>query len=329
MITFIDLFCGIGGFRLALEELKAKCVFSAEVNTHACLMYEENFHENPYCDVTEIKEKELPEFDILCAGFPCQAFSRAGKQKGFDDVRGTLFFDICRIVKEKQPKVIFLENVKNLIIHDKGNTFKTILRHLDELNYEISYEVLSAKDFGVPQHRERIIIVGIRKDLNYSFDFKNIERNSVSSMIAFLDNTLNDYLKPEEYTIIDKQYQKTQIKSGLKFVGYRNKNIRTNGVLENTLHLSRAHKQCNRIYDSMGIHPTLSSQESSGRYFIYHQQKVRKLSLDECFRFMGFPQNFKKVGSKSNLYSRIGNSVCVPMIKSVGREIINVLQKTQ
>lgn len=326
MITFIDLFCGIGGFRLALEDVGAKCLLSAEVNPHACLVYEENFKENPYCDVTKIEEKNLPNFDILCAGFPCQAFSRAGKQKGFDDVRGTLFFDICRIVKEKQPKVIFLENVKNLTIHDKGNTFKTILKHLDELNYSISYEVLSAKDFGIPQHRERIIIVGIRKDLKKTFDFQKIQKQPVSSMKQFLEISTSDKLSIDEYTIIDKSYQKIQKKSGLKFVGYRNKKIRSKGVLENTLHLSRAHKQCNRIYDSEGIHPTISSQETSGRYFIYDNNEVRKLSLDECFKFMGFPNNFKKIGSKSNLYSRIGNSVCVPMIRAVAKEIINNLK---
>lgn len=327
MITFIDLFCGIGGFRLALEKNGATCVFSAEINEHACSMYKENFLDDSYCDITTLDAKNIPDFDVLCAGFPCQAFSRAGRQKGFLDTRGTLFFDICRIVKDKKPKVLLLENVKNLIIHDKGNTFKTIQENIKSLGYTLSWKILTAKDFNVPQNRERIILVAVRNDINKIFDFERLTLHPCLSLEPFLDKVSpSSYLNNDEYTLLSQSSIKQQ-KSGLIFVGYRNKNIRKTGVLENTLHLSRSHKQCNRIYSSTGTHPTLSSQESSGRYFIYHDNKVRKLTLNECFKIMGFPHDFKKVGSQSNLYARIGNSVCVSMIDAVFQQIkIQILE---
>lgn len=145
MFKFIDLFAGIGGFRLALESLGGECVFSAEINPHACEMYQANYGENPKNDITKIDPKTIPDFDILCAGFPCQAFSIAGKQKGFEEARGTLFFDICKVLNEKKPKVVFLENVKNLKIHDNGNTLKVILSSLENLGYTVSYQVLKCK----------------------------------------------------------------------------------------------------------------------------------------------------------------------------------------
>lgn len=319
---FIDLFCGIGGFRVALESIGGECVFSAEINDHACKMYEANFGDNPKCDITKLDEKTIPDFDILCAGFPCQPFSISGKKEGFlDKTRGTLFFDIVRILKEKKPKVFFLENVKNLEIHDNGNTLKVILESLNSIGYTISYKVLNAKDFSVPQNRERIILVGSRE--KKQFNFEKVIKTPSKPMKDYLDKKgAFEYLEKDEYTLIDKQYVKTQEKSGLIFVGYRNKPIRKNGVRENTLHLSRVHRQVNRIYDAKGMHPTISSQEKSGRYFVYHKKKVRKLTMNECFKFFGFPDDFKKIGKDSLLYERIGNSVCVPMIKAIGVEII-------
>lgn len=316
-IKFIDLFAGIGGFRLALESLNAKCVFSAEIDPHAIEMYKENFKDNPACDITKLDPKDIPDFDILCAGFPCQAFSISGKQKGFSDTtRGTLFFDICRILKQKQPKAFILENVSNLEKHDKGNTLFVMINSLNDLGYFVSYKVLNAKDFGVPQNRERIIIIGSKS--RKVFDFDLLKKSPVTSMHDFLDKSGDfEYLKDAQYTLLDKQHIKTQPKSGLIFIGYRNKAIRTNGVKEGTMHLSRVHKQPNRIYSSLGIHPTLASQEQSGRYFILLDNKVRKLTIDECYRFMGFPNDFKKIGSKAKQLERIGNSVCVPMIKEV------------
>lgn len=319
---YIDLFSGIGGFRLALDNIGAECVFSSEIDRHAIDMYKENFGDDSKCDITNLDPSILPDFDILCAGFPCQAFSISGKQKGFHDVtRGTLFFDIVRILEEKHPRAFILENVQNLEKHDKGNTLFVMIKTLNELGYSVSYKVLNAKNFGVPQNRERIIIVGSNN--NKVFDFERIKTNPVSSMKSFLDREGDfEYLKSDEYTLIDKNQIRYQ-RSGLLFCGYRNKKIRTTGVREGTEYLSRVHKQPNRIYSSEGVHPTIASQEQSGRYFIYHDGKVRKLTLNECYKFMGFPSNFKMVGTKAKLYERIGNSVCVSMIQSISKEVIN------
>lgn len=316
---FIDLFAGIGGFRLALERIGFECVFSAEIDKHACEVYKENFGDDPYCDITKLDAKIIPDFDLLCAGFPCQAFSISGKMKGFyDDTRGTLFFDICRILKEKQPKAFILENVQNLEKHDSGNTLRVMLDNLHQLGYTVNYQVLNAREFNSPQNRERIILIGNREGIH--FDFSLIEKQEPKAMKYYLDKEGDfEYLKPEEYTLIE-QY-KQQPKSGLIFIGYRNKKMRTVGVREGTEHLSRVHKQPNRIYSSEGAHPTIASQETSGRYWIYHEGKVRKLTQDECFRFMGFPCNFKRVGLKSKLYERIGNSVCVNMIEAIGIQV--------
>lgn len=321
-LKYIDLFSGIGGFRLALDSLGAECVFSSEIDNHAITMYKENFGDNSECDITKLDPFVLPEFDILCAGFPCQSFSICGKQKGFEDAtRGTLFFDIVRILKVKKPLAFILENVQNLEKHDKGNTLFVMIKMLNELGYSVSYRVLNAKDFGVPQNRERIIIVGCNE--NKVFNFDRVKMNKVSSMKKFLDKEAEfEFLNPDEYTLLDNKEIRCQ-KSGLIFCGYRNKKIRTIGVREGTEHLSRVHKQPNRIYSSDGVHPTIASQEQSGRYFIYDEGKVRKLTLNECFKFMGFPDDFKMVGTKAKLYERIGNSVCVPMIKSVAEEVIN------
>lgn len=320
-MRFIDLFAGIGGFRLGFEREGFECVFSCEIDDHAASMYESNFGENPKCDITTLDPAIIPEFEILLAGFPCQSFSVCGFQKGFYDTRGTLFFDICRILEEKKPKYFVLENVQNLATHDKGNTLTVMLHSLHELGYTVSYKVLNARDFGVPQNRTRIIIIG--NNDGSTFDFNRLKETPVDSMIPFLDKTGEfEFLSADEYTLIPEEHIKTQ-KSGLRFIGYRNKKIRTTGVREGTHHLSRVHKQPNRIYSAEGIHPTIASQETSGRYWIYVDKQVRKLTLDECYRFMGFPENFKKVGPLGQQYQRVGNSICIPMVQAVAKEIKN------
>lgn len=327
-MKFIDLFAGIGGFRLGMEKAGFTCVFSAEIDQHASEMYIGNYNENPKCDITKLDASSIPDFDVLCAGFPCQAFSISGKQKGFyDETRGTLFFDICRILEEKKPRAFILENVKNLTTHDKGRTFAVMTSALSKLGYSVQYKVLNARDFGVPQNRERIVLVGNRE--GKTFNFGNIIEQPVTSMRPFLDKpdtSTFDYLDKSEYTLIDSKYIKRQEKSGLIFVGYRNKKTRSAGTRPNTEHLSRVHKQPNRIYSVDGIHPTLPSQESSGRFYIYDGVSVRKLTLDECFRFMGFPEDFHKIGNKSQLYNRIGNSICVNMVASVATELHHMLE---
>lgn len=313
--TFIDLFAGIGGFRLALQGLNGKCVFSSEYNTFAQKAYELNFGEVPFGDITKFDLEKIPPHDVLCAGFPCQPFSISGKMKGFEDTRGTLIYYVFKIIELRQPKVVFLENVKHLIYHNKKRTLATIIQHLKELGYTVSAKLLNASDYGVPQNRERIILV-CHKDK--SFDFNAIQKQPKPVLRDFLENEGEFEFINEPYTILEERRQQD---SGLIFAGYRNKKIRKAGVRPGTEHLSRVHKQPNRIYSSDGTHPALPSQESSGRFWIWHEGKVRKLTIRECYRIMGFPEEFKFIYSKSELYKQVGNSVCVPMIKAIGEQI--------
>ncbi len=317
-IKFIDLFCGIGGIRLGMEESGFECVMSSDINIECQKTYFENFGEEPTGDIKEINEKDVPTHDILCAGFPCQPFSISGKQKGFEDTRGTLFFEICRIINEKKPPVVFLENVKHLVHHDHGKTLRTIIENLEELGYQVSWRVLNGADYGVPQNRERIIIIG---SLKGKFDFDALQKQPRGRLLDFLDESGEfEYLEPEEYTLLENPKQ--QPGSGLIFAGYRNKSIRKVGVRPGTEHLSRVHKQPNRIYSVMGVHPTLPSQETSGRYFVLTtDNRVRKLTISECWRIMGFPESYKKISATGEQYKQLGNSVCVPMIAAVAKEI--------
>ena len=319
-ITFIDLFCGIGGIRLGMNHAGFSCIMSSDMNIECQRTYNANFGEVPQGDITLIDEKSVPKHDILCAGFPCQPFSISGKQKGFEDTRGTLFFDICRIINAKKPSVVFLENVKHLVHHNHGRTLDVILSKLEELGYIVSWRILNGSDFGVPQNRERIIIIG---SLKGEFDFNRLKTKPRGRLLDFLDKKGTfEYLKSEEYTLLENPKQ--QPASGLIFAGYRNKSIRKVGVRPGTIHLSRVHKQPNRIYSVYGTHPTLPSQETSGRYFILTEDnRVRKLTLDECWRIMGFPESYKKVSATGEQYRQLGNSVCVPMIAAVADEVKN------
>lgn len=320
-ITFIDLFAGIGGIRQGFERNGYECVFSSEINEACQKIYELNYGEKPYGDITQIAANSIPDFDVLCAGFPCQPFSICGKKKGFDDTRGTLFFDICRIVEAKKPTVIFLENVKNLINHDSGNTFNVICSKLHSLGYNVTYKILNSRDFGVAQSRERIIIVATSKR---SFDFDKVQYLPRITLNDILEQEGTfDYLSEDEYTLIPPNLIHTQEKTGLIFCGYRNKGTWKKGTRPNTEHLSRCHRQPNRIYSTNGIHPTIPSQETSGRFFIYipKKNKVRKLTIRECYCLMGFPNDFKIDKNKGNAYKQIGNSVVIPMIQEIAKEI--------
>lgn len=316
---FIDLFAGIGGFRLAFEQAQYQCVYSCEINEYCQKVYYNNFDECPDNDVTQINPDTLPDFDVLTAGFPCQPFSICGKKKGFNDTRGTLFFYICQIIAAKQPQAVILENVKHLIHHQQGKTLETIIYALEDLEYLVDYQLLNAKDFGVPQHRERIVIIATR---HKKFDFNLIQQQKpIPKLREFLDKTGNfDYLHSKEYTLIDNP--KEQL-SGLIFVGYRNKGIWKTGIRPNTEHLSRVHRQPNRIYSIDGVHPTLPSQETSGRFFIYipEENAVRKLTIDECYRIMGFPKDFIMDNRLSEAYKQIGNSICIPLFHQIAIQV--------
>jgi DNA (cytosine-5)-methyltransferase 1 len=317
---YIDLFSGIGGFRQAFDSRGFACVFSSEINETCQEVYENNYGEKPFGDIALINPNEIPNHDVLTAGFPCQPFSICGKKKGFEDTRGTLFFNICKIIEAKQPKVVMLENVKHLIHHDKGNTIKVILESLEDLNYHVTYKLLNSINFEVPQNRERLIILATK---DKRFDFKKINYSyKLYALKDFLDKDGDfEFLDKSEYTMIDNP--KIQA-SGLIFVGYRNKGIWKKGIRPNTEHLSRVHRQPNRIYSDLGVHPTIPSQETSGRFFIHLSDSnvVRKLTINECYKIMGFPDNFIKHQSKAECYKQIGNSVCVPMIAKLADNIL-------
>jgi len=315
---FIDLFAGIGGFRKGFEDTGFKCVFTSEINKACQEVYEKNFGEKPFGDITKIDPIDIPNFDVLLGGFPCQPFSISGKKMGFEDTRGTLFFDICQIIDKKQPSVVVLENVKHLVHHDKGRTFTVIIKSLMDLGYNVTHKILNAKDFGLPQNRERIFIIATK---NHYFNFAKLEKKKPVILRDFLDKDGDfEFIDKSEYTLIETPKKQ---ESGLLFVGYRNKNTWKNGVRENTEHLSRVHRQPNRIYSIDGTHPTIPSQETAGRFFIYIPEldAVRKLTINECYKIMGFQSNFIKHSNIGEQYKQIGNSVAIPVIRAIAESI--------
>lgn len=311
-ITFIDLFCGIGGFRLALESFGAQCLFSIDNNKQAVNTYDINFNANSFGDITTLNEAEIPKHDILCAGFPCQAFSISGKQKGFDDTRGTLFFDVVRIANYHKPKILFLENVGNLKNHDKGRTFKVIKNTLRSIGYNIYYEILNASKFGVPQARKRIYIIAIRKDIdNHNFKFPQETNELISIKDILLPNDeCEEFMLKKEYELDEnkiKKYKKIQ-----------NKPLRIGTVNKGA--------QGDRIYSENGHAITLSAEGGgngarTGLYYV--DGKIRKLHPRETARLMGFPENYIINPSVNQAHKQFGNSVIVDMIQYITKEIVD------
>ncbi|WP_414527249.1 DNA cytosine methyltransferase [Nodularia chucula] len=318
-LKFADLFAGIGGFRLAFEQAEYQCVFSCEIDQACQQVYLNNFGDKPESDIRKIDLENLPYFDVLTAGFPCQPFSICGHRKGFHDTRGTLFFHICEIIEHIHPPVVVLENVKHILHHDQGRTLEVILYSLEDMGYIVNYEIVNSRDFGLPQNRERVIFVATK---SRKFNFQSLKKSDrFPKLKEFLCSSGKfEYLNPEEYTMIDNPKEQ---QSGLIFVGYRNKSIWKTGVRPNTEHLSRVHHQPNRIYSIEGVHPTIPSQETSGRFFIYipEENAVRKLTLRECYKIMGFPDNFKTHSNLAECYKQIGNSVCIPLIYELANQI--------
>lgn len=318
--TFIDLFAGIGGFHQALKELGGRCVAACEIDDQARETYLANHKitlEEFHSDIYDVNPDKIPDHDLLCAGFPCQPFSISGKQKALNDDRSNVIDSLLNIIRIKKPTMVMLENVKHIKHVNKGAAFKYIIESLEALDYKVSYDLLNAKNFGVPQNRERWIFIGVLD--NEEFKFKLRKKKSVV-LNEIIESEGNFSYLDEPFTLIENPKKQP---SGLVFCGYRNKKIRVNGVRQGTEHLSRVHKQPNRIYSVNGIHPTIPSQESSGRFWILLQNgKVRKMTVKECFRIMGFKDNFIKPVSDGSLYKQIGNSVCVPMVKSVSRSLL-------
>lgn len=317
---FIDLFAGIGGFHLALSSYGAKCVFASEWDKYASNTYHKNFGIKPDGDITKIEVEDIPPHDILCGGFPCQAFSISGKQKGFEDTRGTLFFDIARIVQQHQPKVLFLENVKNLLKHDSGNTLKTITKTLKELHYSVFYQVLNSSNFGLPQNRERLYIVAFHTTLNIDeFQFPK----PINTPIC-LEQILED--KPENAKIIERNdieiYKNYSISNSL-FSDFE--------LLNKPIQIGKVNKggQGERIYHPLGHAITLSAYgggvgAKTGLYLI--DGKIRKLSPRECARVQGFPENFIIDNSITQAYKQFGNSVSVNVLQYIIKEIASNLK---
>lgn len=317
---FIDLFAGIGGFHLALESLGGECVFASEWDKFASKTYEENFGLKPNGDITKIEEKEIPQHDILCGGFPCQAFSISGKQKGFDDIRGTLFFDIARIVEHHKPKVLFLENVKNLSKHDDGKTLKKILSTLEMLDYNVFTKIFNASNFGLPQNRERIYIVAFRKTINSNkFKFPNPTNEEIC-----LENILEE--NPIDAKIIERNdieiYKNYKIENSL-FGDFK--------LLNKPIQIGKVNKggQGERIYHPLGHAITLSAYgggvgSKTGLYLV--KNKIRKLSPRECARVQGFPDTFKINETATQAYKQFGNSVSINVLQNIVLEIQKILE---
>ncbi len=314
---FIDLFAGIGGMRLAAQANGGVCVFSSEIDKDAASTYEANFGEMPKGDITEIDADGIPDHDVLLGGFPCQPFSICGFKRGFEDTRGTLFFHILRIAEAKRPSCLILENVKHFSAHDGGNTLKVVVSALEEIGYSVEVRVINAVDFGLPQNRDRTIIVA---STSGGFDFNALDVKPRVPLTSVLETNADfEFVDPADYTLLDSELVKEQKISGLRFAGYRNRNLRKVGIREGTEHLSRVHKQPNRIYCAEGSHPTLAAGESSGRYWILLDGAVRKLTLRECYRLQGFPETYRINKGLTAAYRQIGNSVPVPMIAEVIR----------
>lgn len=317
-MKFIDLFSGIGGFRIALESLGFDCVFSSDIDKEARKVYKNNFGENPEGDITKIPNSDIPAHDILCAGFPCQPFSISGRRMGFEDIRGTLFYDIARIAEYRRPKFLFLENVANFVRHDDGKTLQTILDVLNSIDYDVYYDVLNASLFGVPQSRKRVYFLCIRKDLNFkSYDFPTPTLENISLKNIILEDKYTKNLIINRNDIFfDKNLTNKTNSENLQLkpvrVGYVNKG-----------------GQGERIYSEYGHTITLSAYgggvgAKTGLYYI--NGAVRKLHPEECKRVMSFPENFRIHESANQAYKQFGNSVVVKMIKIIFEKIISLYE---
>jgi DNA (cytosine-5)-methyltransferase 1 len=343
--TFIDLFAGIGGIRLPFQTLGGKCVFTSEWDKFAQKTYLANFGEIPDGDITQIPATSIPDHDILLGGFPCQAFSQAGMKKGFDDTRGTMFFEIQRILAEKRPKAFLLENVKQLRGHDKGRTLETILSILrgefrqkipkdvpmthearsalsQTLNYWVDYKVLRAADFGIPQNRERIFIVGFDRDyfgenINFNAIFNWPEPpKSPTSVGSILEDLKNISDENDKFTISDKLW-----------LGHKKRKQD---------HLNKGNGFGYSLFDEKSEY----TNTISARYYkdgseilidqSKHKKNPRKLTPRECARLQGFPENFiVDAVSQGQIYKQFGNSVCVKVIEAVAQQLTKALKKLE
>jgi len=302
--TFIDLFAGIGGMRQGFEYVGGKCVFSSEWDKFAQLTYQVNFGEVPHGDITEIDAKEIPDHDLILAGFPCQPFSHAGLKLGFDDMRGTLFFDVARIIAEKRPAMVLLENVKGFVNHDRGRTFSTIKEVLEEeLGYSVFHKVLNASDFGLPQNRERIFIVCFDKDKFENPDFKFPEPTGIETRLG---------------DILEEQVDRKYILSTRLWQGHKRRKRE---------HMAKG----NGFGYSLFNDDSLRTSTISARYYkdgseilISRKGNPRRITPREAARLQGFPDSFVIPVSDTQAYRQFGNSVAVNVIRAIAVEMKKV-----
>ena len=326
--TFIDLFAGIGGFRIAMQELGGKCVYSSEFDAQAQRTYFANYGEMPFGDITkELTKSYIPDnFDILCGGFPCQAFSLAGKRLGFEDeTRGTLFFEIEEILRRKQPKAFFLENVKGLMIHKGGQTLKTILEHLDDAGYDVvPPQVVNAMDFGVPQHRERVYIIGFRKDLHIDINKFEYPKPTTpeGKRVHFIDIR-------EEKPVPAKYYLSTQYITTLiahkarheaKGHGFGYEIIKDDEVA-NAIVVGGMGRERNLVIDKRQTDLTPTTNIKG----VVNTEGIRRMTPREWARLQGFPEVFKIVVADASAYKQFGNSVAIPAIKETAKQELKML----
>lgn len=301
---FIDLFAGIGGIRLPFDEIGGKCVFSSEIDKFARQTYEANFGEEAKGDITQIEPSEIPDFDLLLAGFPCQPFSQAGLQKGFDDTRGTLFFYIAKIIEHHQPSVVLLENVKRLKTHDKGKTYRVMQETLEGLGYQVSSKILAAKDFGIPQNRERIYIVALKNGAAFEFPEPTMQKTRVGDI---LEKNI-----PDKYTISDRLWEGHQRRKRdhkTKGNGFGYGMVSDNSTHTNTIS-ARYYKDGSEILVNQG-----------------DLKNPRKITPREAARLQGFPDTYKIVVSDVQAYKQFGNSVCVPVVRAISRKLLPILER--
>lgn len=301
-LRFIDMFCGIGGFHYALSKIGAKCVFACDIDEESRRTYHANFGVQPAGDITTIDAAEIPEHDIFCAGFPCQPFSIIGDRAGFDDSRGTLFFDIARILKEKKPAAVIMENVRQLATHNDGRTLKRIVKTLEKIGYQVKHKILDARNFGLPQKRERVIIVAMLDMGEFDFPAQSIKMRPLS-----------DILEPDKN--VPKRY-------------YASSAIREKRRRKHRAKISPAIWHENKG-GNISSHPFSCALRAGASYNYLLVDGKRRLTPREMLRLQGFPDKFNIVCGDSQTRKQVGNAVPVPIIESVAQEVANVLNKNK
>lgn len=319
-LRIIDLFAGIGGIRMGFEQTgQVETVFSCEIDKNACKVYKINFGDDALCDISKLNPETIPDFDILCGGFPCQAFSIAGARAGFKDTRGTLFFDVARIVDEKKPKVVFLENVKGLTNHKGGKTFEIIRNTLDDLGYNVHWKVLNATKFGLPQKRERVYIVALRKDIIgseiFEFPIGNAKETYIKDILE--KNVDAKYFLSQQYydTLIAHKGRHKDKGNGFGYM------IIPHDEAANTIMCGGMGRERNLIIDNRT--PSNLDKRKTPR----NKDNVRTMTPREWARLQGIPDTFELAYVNGHAYKQLGNCVVVPIINAVAKKIVEKFNK--